>query len=262
MASATLKSILTLVNFAIRNKMPGDPFMENRDAIFHLLCYTFIPHHCSVSKVETETVAHHCFDPSGETETVENVAYRYHADVIGPTFQGNSHVRLTFELIPAAQRWQFLATYFRNPGASDIFELVKDESFIEDSIVPTITLKLVHKANARHVKYFLKSGQKATASFYELYLSLPDTHGSPKTIMDRNTQEWFTIRLDGTPNNPRATLFQMDEYGLSQIATDLDELTVTDVSDNGLVSLSTQKGKQFTLSADEAIAALPVLQVQ
>lgn len=248
MASATLKSILELVNFAIRNKMPGDPFMDNRDTIFHLLCYTFLPHHCSVSKVETETV--------------ENVAYRYHADVIGPTFQGNSHVRLTFELIPAAQRWQFLATYFRNPGASDIFETVKDESFIEDSIVPSITLKLVHKANARHVKYFLKSGQKANASFYELYLSLPGSHGSPKTIMDRNTQEWFTIRLDGNPNSPTATLFQMGDYGLSQIASDMDELNVTEVSDDGLVSLSTPYGKQFTLSADEAIAALPVLQVQ
>ena len=262
MPSTTIKSLLDLINFAIRNKMPGDPFMDNRDSIFHLLCYTFLSHHCSVSPVETETVAHHYTVSPVETETVENVAYRYHADIIGPTFQGNSHVRLTFELIPAAQRWQFLATYFRNPGASDIFETVKDESFIEDAVVPSITLKLVHKANVRHVKYFLKSGQKATASFYELYLSLQGTHGSPKTIMDRNTQEWYTIRLDGTPNEPRATLFQMDDYGLSQIASDLDELKVTDVSDTGLVTLSTQEGKQFTLSADEAIAALPILQIQ
>lgn len=248
MASATLKSILDLLNFAIRNKMPGDPFMDNRDTIFHLLCYTFLPHHCSVSSVETETV--------------ENVAYRYHADVIGPTFQGNSYVRLTFELIPAAQRWQFNATYFKSPGASDIFEVVKDESFTEDSIVPRIALKLSHKANVRHVKYFLKSGQKVTSSFYELYLSLPGAHGSPKTIMDRNTLEWFEIQLDGNPNDPRATLFQKDDYSHSQVAADLDELTVTDVSDDGLVTLSTQSGIQFTLSADEAIAALPVLQVQ
>lgn len=248
MAATALKSLLDLINFAIRNKMPGDPFMDNRDSILHLLCYTFLPHHCSVSSVETETV--------------ENVAYRYHADVIGPTFQGNSHVRLTFELIPAAQRWQFNATYFKNPGASDIFEVVKDESFIEDATVPRVTLKLVHKANVRHVKYFLKSGQKVTASFYELYISLPGTHRSPKTIMDRNSQEWLEIHLDGNPNDPRATLFQKDDFGLSQVASDLDELTVTDVSDTGLVTLSTHSGHKFTLSADEAIAALPELQVQ
>lgn len=248
MSASTLKSTLDLINFAIRNKMPGDPFMDNRDTIFHLLCYTFLPHHCSVSSVKTETV--------------ENVAYRYHADVIGPTFQGNSYVRLAFELIPAAQRWQFNATYFKSPDASDIFEVVKDESFTEDSNVSSIALKLSHKANVRHVKYFLKSGQKVTSSFYELYLSLPGTHGSPKTIMDRNTMEWFEIRLDGNPNSPRATMFQMNDYSHSQVASDLDELTVSDVSDDGLVTLSTPAGKQFTLSADEAIAVLPVLQVQ
>jgi hypothetical protein len=262
MSATALKSLLDLINFAIRNKMPGDPFMDNRDSIFHLLCYTFLSHHCSVSPVETETVAHHYTVSPVETETVENVAYRYHADVIGPTFQGNSHVRLTFELIPAAQRWQFNATYFKNPGASDIFEVVKDESFIEDATVPRVTLNLVHKANVRHVKYFLKSGQKVTASFYELYLSLPGAHGSPKTIMDRNSQEWLEIHLDGNPNDPRATLFQMGDCIPSQVAYDLDELTVTDVSDTGLVTLATHSGIHFTLSADEAIAALPVLQVQ
>lgn len=75
--------------------------------------------------------------------------------------------------------------------------------------------------------------------------------------IDNTVYRWSTevIALE-----PRCTLFSKDT-DRKQVAANLDELTVANVSDHGYVTLRNPEGDQFMLNAEEAISAIPELQV-
>ena len=142
-----------------------------------------------------------------------------------------------------------------NQGQSDIFDVLKDDSIQGDGFVYQLVHNITRKANVKLVQDRLKLDQKVTFSTDTLYQSLPGNQGSTKY-----TEDDLVLKLDGNPLEPRCTLFAKD-IGLKQVAANLDELTVANVSDHGYVTLRNPAGDQFMLNADEAIAAIPELQV-
>lgn len=124
-----------------------------------------------------------------------------------------------------------------------------------DGFVYHMVHNIAHRANIRLVQERLSQDQKVTFSTDTLYQSLPGNQGST-----RYTEDGLVIKLDGNPLEPRCTMFAK-KIGLKQVAAHLDDLTVVNVSDHGYVTLRNPAGDQFMLNAEEAIAAIPELQV-
>ena len=238
----TVKPFIGMMLFSMRHGLTGNALVESADALLDLINLALEPSGCSASP----------FKP----KTIDNV-YRWSTEVIGPFLQGSTSVTLTFELVPQENRWQATATF--NPGThgqSDIFDSVKGNIITGDSFVYSLVHNVAHKANARLVQHRLKLEQKVTFSTDSLYQSLQGNQGST-----RYTEHDLALKLDGNPLEPRCSLFAKDTVGIKQVASDLDELAVANVSDHGYVTLRTPAGDQFTLNADEAISAIPELQV-
>lgn len=238
----TIKPYINLMLFSMRNGLTGTAFVEISDGLLDLINLSLEPFGCSASPFKEK-----CID---------NTVYRWTTEVIGPIMQGSTSVTLTVEIVPWAKRWQVFATF--NPGTggqSDIFDVLKDESIQGDGFVYHLVHNIAHKANTRLVQERLKLDQKVTFSTDTLYQSLQGNQGSPKY-----TEDDLVLKLDGNPLEPRCTLFAK-EIGLKQVAANLDELTVTNVSDHGYVTLRNPAGDQFMLNAEEAIAAIPELQI-
>lgn len=246
----TIKPYINMMIFSMRNGLTGTAFVECSDGLLDLINLSLEPFGCSASPFKEK-----CID---------NTVYRWTTEVIGPIMQGSTSVTLTVEIVPWAKRWQVFATF--NPGTggqSDIFDTikdssicgVKDESIQGDGFVYHLVHNIAHKANIRLVQDRLSQDQKVTFSTDTLYQSLQGNQGSHKY-----TEDDLVLKLDGNPLEPRCTLFAKD-IGLKQVAANLDELTVTNVSDHGYVTLRNPAGDQFMLNAEEAIAAIPELQI-
>lgn len=238
----TIKPYINMLLLAKRNGMVGIDAIECNEGLFDLIAQALEPFGYTIS-------------PHKST-VIENTVYRYWTEVIGPILQGSTSVTLTVEIVPWAKRWQVYATF--NPGTggqSDIFDTIKDNSIQGDGFVYQLVHNIAHRANTRLVQDRLKLDQKVTFSTDTLYQSLPGNQGSTKY-----TEDDLVLKLDGNPLEPRCTLFAKD-IGLKQVAAHLDELTVANVSDHGYVTLRNPAGDQFMLNADEAIAAIPELQV-
>lgn len=238
----TIKPFINLMLFSMIHDMTGAACAERSEALLDLINLSLEPFGCSASPFKSK-----CID---------NTAYRWTTEVIGPILQGSTSVTLTVEIVPCAKRWQVYATF--NPGTngqSDIFDVLKDDNICGDGFVYHLVHNIAHRANIRLVQDRLKLDQKVTFSTDSLYQSLPGNQGSTKY-----TEDDLVLKLDGNPLEPRCTLFTKD-IGLKQVAANLDELTVVNVSDHGYVTLRNPAGDQFMLNADEAIAAIPELQV-
>lgn len=238
----TIKPYINLMLFSMIHDMTGTACVERSDGLIDLINLSLEPFGCSASPFKSK-----CID---------NVVYRWTTEVIGNILPGGTSVTLTVEIVPCAKRWQVLATF--NPGTwgqSDIFDNLKDDNICGDGFVYHMVYNIAHKANIRLVQDRLKLDQKVTFSTDTLYQSLQGNQGSPKY-----TEDDLVLQLDGNPLEPRCTLFTKD-IGLKQVAANLDELTVANVSDHGYVTLRNPTGDQFMLNAEEAIAAIPELQV-
>lgn len=238
----TIKPYINLMLFSMIHDMTGTACVERSDGLLDLINLSLEPFGCSASPFKSK-----CID---------NVVYRWTTEVIGNILPGGTSVTLTVEIVPCAKRWQVLATF--NPGTwgqSDIFDNLKDDNICGDGFVYHMVYNIAHKANIRLVQDRLKLDQKVTFSTDTLYQSLQGNQGSPKY-----TEDDLVLQLDGNPLEPRCTLFTKD-IGLKQVAANLDELTVANVSDHGYVTLRNPTGDQFMLNAEEAIAAIPELQV-
>lgn len=238
----TIKPYINLMLFSMIHDMTGTACVERSDGLIDLINLSLEPFGCSASPFKSK-----CID---------NTVYRWTTEVIGNILPGGTSVTLTVEIVPCAKRWQVLATF--NPGTwgqSDIFDNLKDDNICGDGFVYHMVYNIAHKANIRLVQDRLKLDQKVTFSTDTLYQSLQGNQGSPKY-----TEDDLVLQLDGNPLEPRCTLFTKD-IGLKQVAANLDELTVANVSDHGYVTLRNPTGDQFMLNAEEAIAAIPELQV-
>ena len=238
----TIKPYINLMLFSMIHDMTGTACVECSDGLLDLINLSLEPFGCSASPFKSK-----CID---------NTVYRWTTEVIGPILQGSTSVTLTVEIVPWDKRWQVYATF--NPGTggqSDIFDTLKDDSIQGDGCIYHLVYNVAHKANVKLVQDRLKLDQKVTFSTDTLYQSLPGNQGSTKY-----TEDDLVLKLDGNPLEPRCTLFAKD-IGLKQVAANLDELTVANVSDHGYVTLRNPAGDQFMLNADEAIAAIPELQV-
>lgn len=238
----TIKPYINLMLFSMIHDMTGTACVERSDGLLDLINLSLEPYGCSASPFKSK-----CID---------NTVHRWTTEVIGPIMQGGTSVTLTVEIVPWAKRWQVFATFNPgNHGQSDIFDVLKDNNICGDGFIYHMVHNIAHKANIRLVQERLKLDQKVTFSTDTLYQSLPGNQGSTKY-----TEDDLVLKLDGNQLEPRCTLFAKD-IGLKQVAANLDELTVANVSDHGYVTLRNPAGDQFMLNADEAIAAIPELQV-
>jgi len=239
----TVKPFINMMLFSMMHGLTGNALVESADALIDLLNLSLEPFGCSASPFKSKVI--------------DNTVYRWSTEVIGPFLQGSTSVTLTFELAPQENRWQATATF--NPGThgqSDIFDSVKGNIITGDKFVYSLVHNVAHKANIRLVQERLSQDQKVTLSTHSLYQSLQGNQGAT-----RYTEQDLALKLDGNPLEPRCSLFAKDTVGIKQVASDLDEIAVANVSDHGYVTLRTPAGDQFTLNADEAISAIPELQV-
>ena len=238
----TIKPYINLMLFSMIHDMTGTACVERSDGLLDLINLSLEPFGCSASPFKSK-----CID---------NTVYRWTTEVIGNILPGGTSVTLTVEIVPWAKRWQVFATFNPgNHGQSDIFDTLKDNNICGDGFVYHLVHNIAHRANIRLVQDRLSIDQKVTFSTDTLYQSLQGNQGSPKY-----TEDDLVLKLDGNPLEPRCTLFAKD-IGLKQVAANLDELTVANVSDHGYVTLRNPAGDQFMLNAEEAIAAIPELQI-
>ncbi len=238
----TIKPYINLMLFSMIHDMTGTACVERSDGLLDLINLSLEPFGYSASTLKSKVI--------------NDTAHRWTTEVIGPILQGSTSVILTVEIVPAAKRWQVYATF--NPGTggqSDIFDAIKDDNICGDGFLYHMVYNIAHRANIRLVQDRLKLDQKVTFSTDSLYQSLQGNQGSTKY-----TENDLVLKLDGNPLEPRCTLFTKD-IGLKQLAANLDELTVVNVSDHGYVTLRNPAGDQFMLNTEEAIAAIPELQV-
>jgi hypothetical protein len=238
----TIKPYINLMLFSMIHDMTGTACVEFSDGLLDLINLSLEPFGCSASPFKSKVI--------------NNTVHRWSTEVIGPIMQGSTSVTLTVEIVPWAKRWQVFATF--NPGTggqSDIFDTLHDNNICGDGFVYHLVHNIAHKANIRLVQDRLSIDQKVTFSTDTLYQSLSGNQGSTKY-----TEDDLVLKLDGNPLEPRCTLFAKD-IGLKQVAANLDELTVANVSDHGYVTLRNPAGDQFMLNSEEAIAAIPELQV-
>ena len=238
----TVKPFIGMMLFSMNHGMTGSDFAECPDALLDLINISLEPSGCAASPFKEKII--------------DNTAYRWTTEVIGPILQGSTSVTLTLEIVPQENRWQATATFNPgNNGQSDIFDSIKDNNAHGDGFVYHLVHNVAHRANVNLVLDRLKLDQKVTFSTDTLYQALPGNQGSTKY-----TEDDLVLKLDGNTLEPRCTLFSKDT-DRKQVAANLDELTVANVSDHGYVTLRNPAGDQFMLNAEEAISAIPELQV-
>lgn len=241
----TIKPYINMMLFAMQHNMVGTAFIECTEGLFDLIAQALEPFGCTISPYKSKVI--------------DNTVHRWTTEVIGPIMQGSTSVTLTVEIVPWAKRWQVFATF--NPGTggqSDIFDTIKDSSICGvkdnnicgDGFVYHLVHTVAHKANVRLVKDRLAPGQKVTFSFDSLFASIKGTPGT------RYTREGTLLAMGSPHHEP--SQYIVDGQA---VAEHLDELTVLEVDPNGSVTFKGPKDIPFTMDTEEAIAAIPELQV-
>ena len=226
------RQILNLVNFAIKNQMPGDPFRDSKSIVRDAVNQALLPQ------------AHADFIDAywGHTGPV------YSLDVHAPFMPKDSFVNLFFELDPDEQKWMMLARFVpkngfvpRN-GQSSINDFLQDSNISGPGAISHLVWNVSHLACLDKIKKSLQIDQKAimnTDSLEPLGERLPSGTVSMTNV---NIQSGQWVRLDSIGET---------------VAEHLDELTVTGISEHGDVTFEeSNRQVPFTLTAEETVAML------
>ena len=214
---------MNLINCAIKNGMPGNPFDKAKDFILDIVNDAIrYPLNAPLHADSIDTF-------------IINAAHVYQMDIHGPCMLPDTSIRLQIALVPTEQIWHMHASFRpANGGHSDIFEYVKDSSVSDAGAIQSIVWNTRRRANAQYVKNNLKIGQTFTMNADNLSKVQPLEHGY--IIAD----QWLCTGPE-------------DQI----VAEHLDELTVTDIKDNGDAFFSeTNRQVPFSLSPDEVVAML------
>lgn len=211
---------MNLLNFALKNDMPGDPADKAKDFILYTVN--------DVIRYPQNAPLH---ADSIDTFVNNDVVHVYQMDIHGPCMLPDTSIRLRIALAPVG--WHMHASFRpANGGQSDIFEYVKDSSVTDAGTIRNIVWNTRRRANAQYVKNNLKIGQKLALNADNLSKVQPLEHGY--IIAD----QWLRT-------------------GPDIVAEHLDEITVTVIKDNGDVLFSEANRKvPFSLSPDEVVAML------
>ena len=222
------RQIINLVNFAIKNNMPGDPFRDSKSILLDAVNQTLAPQ------------AHADFIDA----YVHNVvAHNYVMDVHAPFMPNGSFVLLRFELIPPEQRWQVITRLVKKNGIQTEFhDFLKDHQICGSGAIFHLVWNTAHQANVDLVKKSLQIDQKVTMNtdnLAQLGEKLPSGTISLNNVRIQSGQ-W--VYAD-SPNEI--------------VAEHLDELTVKGISEHGDVTFE-ESNRQipFTLNAEETVAML------
>lgn len=220
------RQILNLVNFAMKNQMPGDPFRDSKSIL--------------------RDAVNQCLAPQAHADFID--AYRgqigpvYSLDVHAPFMPQDSFVNLFFELDPDEQKWTMLARFVPRNGQSGIHDFLHDRNISGSGAIFHLVWNVAHFACIDKVKKYLQIDEKVTMNtdnMEPLGERLPSGTVSHTNIRVQSGQ-W--VYAD-TPNEI--------------VAEHLDELTVTGVSEHGDVTFEERNRKiPFTLTAEEAVAML------
>ena len=212
---------MNLLNFALKNDMPGDPAGKAKDFILD-----------TVNEAIGYPINAPLHADSIDTFVNNDVVHVYQMDIHGPCMLPDTSIRLQIALAPVG--WHMHASFRpANGGHSDIFEYVKDSSVSDAGAIQSIVWNTRRRANAEYVKNNLKIGQKLAMNADNLSKVEPLEH-------------WYISADQWLCKGP-------DQI----VAEHLDELTVTDIKDNGDVLFSeTNRQVPFSLSPDEVVAML------
>ncbi len=221
------RQILKLVNFAMKNQMPGDPFRESKSILHDAVNQCIAPQ------------AHADFIDAywGQTGPV------YSLDVHAPFMPQDSFVKLFFELDPDEQKWMMLARFVPRNGQSSIHDFLHDRNISGSGAIFHLVWNVAHLACIEKVKKSLQIDQQVimnTDNLEPLGERLPS--GTISHTHFRVYSGLWVFYAD-TPNNV--------------VAEHLDELTVKGISEHGDVTFEERKRQlPFTLTAEETVAML------
>ena len=222
------RQILKLVNFAIKNNMPGDPFHDSKSLLLDAVNQTLAP------EAHADTI---------DAYVHNVVGYNYVMDVHAPFMHNDSFILLRFELIPQEQRWQIITRLVKKNGIQTEFhDFLKDHQICGSGAIFYLVWSTAHRANVDLVKKSLQIGQKVTMNtdnLAQLGEKLPSGTISLNNVRIQSGQ-WV---YDDSPEEI--------------VAEHLDELTVTGISEDGDVTfIESNRQIPFTLNAEESVAML------
>ena len=220
------RQIIKLVNFAMKNHMPGDPFRESKSIL--------------------RDAVNQCIAPQAHADFID--AYMgqtgpvYVLDVHAPFMPKDSLVNLFFNLDPDKQKWLLQANFVPKNGLSNIHDFLHDRNISGSGAIFHLVWNVAHLACMDKVKKSLQIGQKVTMntdSMEPLGEKLPLETFSYSGVNVQSGQ-WVSSRSCG-----------------EIVAEHLDELTVKGISEHGDVTFEEQNRKiPFTLTPEEAVAML------
>lgn len=222
------RQIINLVNFAIKNNMPGDPFRESK---FILL-----------------DAVNQCLAPQAHADFIDayvhnEVGYNYVMDVHAPFMHDDSFILLRFELVPQEQRWQVITRLVKKNGIQTEFhDFLKDHQICGSGAIFHLVWSTAHFANVDLVKKSLQIGQKVTMNTDNLEPLGEKLPSGTISLNNVRIQSGQWVHSDD-PNEI--------------VAEHLDELTVTGISEHGDVTfMESNRQIPFTLNAEETAAML------
>ena len=220
------RQILNLVNFAMKNQMPGDPFRDSKSIL--------------------RDAVNQCLAPQAHADFIDaywkQTGPVYALDVHAPFMPQDSFILLLFELDPDEEKWTMLARFVPKNGQSSIRDFLSSSNISGSGAIYHLVWNVAHKACIDKVKKSLQIDQKVTMNTDSLEPLGEKLPLETFSYSDVNVQsgQWVSSRSCG-----------------EIVAEHLDELTVTGISEHGDVTFEEQNRKiPFTLTPEEAVAML------